>query len=200
MEEPVEETFPAVKQAKPKVTKKAAKDRDKDLKNAEVSRADFVIGEDTTEAPVLISGAAKKRGVAKREIPQESQPEKVVQESQVPTMDIGDDADEEVEVEHTISSATYNSARPEASRPRSQSRVRQPSGQRRRAGSASENERNDPAMRRKLGEITRKYENLHLKYQDLREIGLKESERNFERLKKESDTKTKSGPTRLGGN
>jgi hypothetical protein len=47
-------------------------------------------------------------------------------------------------------------------------------------------------LRRKLGEVTKKYENLHLKYQDLREIGLKEAERNFERLKKQSEEKTKS--------
>ena len=45
-------------------------------------------------------------------------------------------------------------------------------------------------MRRKLGEMTKKYENISIKYQDLREIGLKEAERNFERLKKQSEERT----------
>jgi regulator of replication initiation timing len=38
--------------------------------------------------------------------------------------------------------------------------------------------------------MTKKFESLNVKYQDLREIGLKEAERNFERLKKQSEEKT----------
>ena len=129
----------------------------------------------------------KKRGPSRKEVPADPSPEKVVVETQVPAMDIDADAEEDEIVEKTITRIAHS-----ASRARSNSRQRQPSLQRRQAGSASDTERNDPALRRKLGEVTKKYENLHLKYQDLREIGLKEAERNFERLKKQSEERTKS--------
>lgn len=45
----------------------------------------------------------------------------------------------------------------------------------------------DVSARRRLGELTRKYESLQMRYQDLQEVGLKEAYRNFERLRKESD-------------
>jgi hypothetical protein len=35
--------------------------------------------------------------------------------------------------------------------------------------------------------MTKKYDSLSVKYQDLREIGLKEAERNFERFKKQGE-------------
>lgn len=75
----------------------------------------------------------------------------------------------------------------------STSQIRQPSLTRRRAGSASDTERssNDPATRRKLGEVTKKFENLDLKYRNLREVGVKESEVNFDRLRNQVDAKTK---------
>ena len=96
-----------------------------------------------------------------------------------------DDTRGDEEVEPVISKPLRSTARP-----RDRSRPRQPSVQRHRAGSASDTERSDPALRRKLGEITKKYENLNVKYQDLREIGLKEAERNFERYRKQSEEKT----------
>jgi len=186
------EGLAAVKKTKLKPIQKAATGRGKVSKPVkEISRADYSIDDSTPEAPKLESRATKKGGAHKKQIPQEPPPEKVILESQVPAIDIGEDADEEVE--QTVSKTAHNVR----SRPRSQSRLRQPSVQRRRAGSASDTERNDPALRRKLGEITKKYENLHLKYQDLRELGLKESERNFEKLKKHSEEKTKSGLIRF---
>jgi hypothetical protein len=85
-------------------------------------------------------------------------------------------------VEEIVSKVAHN-----VRRPRSDSRTRNHSVQRRRAGSASDTERSDPALRRKLGDMTKKFENLNVKYQDLREIGLKEGERNFERLRKQTE-------------
>ncbi|KAG8531527.1 uncharacterized protein KY384_003156 [Bacidia gigantensis] len=60
---------------------------------------------------------------------------------------------------------------------------------RRRAGSASETDRTvgDPTLRRRLGEMTRKFENLDLKYRNLREVGLKEAEINYDKLRKQSE-------------
>ena len=76
---------------------------------------------------------------------------------------------------------------------RANSKQRQPSVTHRRAGSVSDTERgnNDPAIRRKLGEMTKKFENLDLKYRNLRDVGIKEAEANFEKLKKQSEERTK---------
>ncbi|GAB1319069.1 Monopolin complex subunit pcs1 [Madurella fahalii] len=50
----------------------------------------------------------------------------------------------------------------------------------------------DPALRRRLGEMTQKCESLELKYRDLKEIAVREAERNFDRLKKQSEEKSKA--------
>jgi len=49
----------------------------------------------------------------------------------------------------------------------------------------------DPALRRRLGEMTQKYENMELKYRDLREIAVKEAEKNFDKLRKQGEEKAK---------
>ncbi|TVY83866.1 Monopolin complex subunit [Lachnellula suecica] len=180
----IENTIVAVKQAKPKATKKKATGgRVKAVK--EVSRTNYSIEPEVSEALKPQTKPGRKKGPAKKEVAPEGSPEKVIPESQAQVMDVEGNADEEIEETITKSAPI--------SRARSNSRARQPSIQRRRAGSASdtERERGDPVLRRKLGEMTKKFENMHMKYQDLREIGLKESERNFERLKKTTEEKTK---------
>ncbi|KAL2157507.1 hypothetical protein VTH06DRAFT_6058 [Thermothelomyces fergusii] len=52
-------------------------------------------------------------------------------------------------------------------------------------------EKADPALRRRLGEMTQKYEALERKYNDLKEIAVQEAERNFDKLRKQSEEKTK---------
>ncbi|KAI1207104.1 chromosome segregation protein Csm1/Pcs1-domain-containing protein [Annulohypoxylon truncatum] len=59
----------------------------------------------------------------------------------------------------------------------------------RRAVPASDSELHEPAIRRRVGELTRKYESLEAKYRDLREIGVKEAERNYDLLKKQTEDK-----------
>ena len=70
---------------------------------------------------------------------------------------------------------------------------RQPLIGRKRAGSASDTERGggDPATRRKLGEMTKKFENLELKYKNLRETAIKEADANFAKYKAQSQIKAK---------
>ena len=48
-------------------------------------------------------------------------------------------------------------------------------------------EMDDVSVRRRLGELLKKYESLEVRHRDLREIGVKAAERNFERLKKQAD-------------
>jgi len=49
----------------------------------------------------------------------------------------------------------------------------------------------DPALRRRLGDMTQKYESLERKYLDLKEVAVREAERNFDRLKKQTDERAK---------
>ncbi|KAK5657678.1 hypothetical protein OQA88_2750 [Cercophora sp. LCS_1] len=50
----------------------------------------------------------------------------------------------------------------------------------------------EPALRRRLGEMTQKYEGLEAKYRDLREVAVREAERNFDRLKTQTEDKAKA--------
>ncbi|KAJ4300230.1 hypothetical protein N0V88_002902 [Collariella sp. IMI 366227] len=51
-------------------------------------------------------------------------------------------------------------------------------------------DKDGPALRRRLGELTQKYETLELKYRDLKEIAVKDAERNFDKLKKQGPGST----------
>ena len=82
----------------------------------------------------------------------------------------------------------------QASHARSNSRQARPilASTRRRGNSISDTEHaTEPDLRRKLGEMTGKFESLDLKYRNLREIGIKEAEANFEKLKKQSEDQTR---------
>ncbi|KAH7314157.1 chromosome segregation protein Csm1/Pcs1-domain-containing protein [Rhexocercosporidium sp. MPI-PUGE-AT-0058] len=184
MEGTVEDSMIAPK-TKSKVTKKTATARGTTAK-ATVQNDSIV-----EDAPVVTKPkgrAPKKTGPMRKENPVEPSPEKIVQETQYEEMDMDIDADDDEVVEAPVSKPIQS-----ISRTQSHSRQRQPSVQRRRAGSASDTERNDPALRRKLGEITKKYETLNIKYLDLKQIGIKEADRNMDRLKKETDQTTKNG-------
>lgn len=63
----------------------------------------------------------------------------------------------------------------------------------RRAGSASEIEGadEDSSTIRRLEEMTKKFEDLDTRYKTLKEVGIKEAQVNFERLKEQSEAKTK---------
>lgn len=53
-------------------------------------------------------------------------------------------------------------------------------------------EETDSSLRRRLGDLTKKYDALETKYRDLREIGVKEAERSFDRYKKQSEDRAKT--------
>jgi hypothetical protein len=79
-----------------------------------------------------------------------------------------------------------------SSRARSSSRQPDLYARHRRAGSASDTERaGEPALRRKLGDVTRQKENLELKYRNLKELGVTELQSNFDKLKKVTDQRAK---------
>lgn len=48
----------------------------------------------------------------------------------------------------------------------------------------------DVSVRRRLGDVTKQYQKLQARHQDLQQVGVKEAEQNFERLRKESAERT----------
>ena len=75
---------------------------------------------------------------------------------------------------------------------RAEGKTKQENTFRRRVGSASDTERGggDPNLRRKLGDITRKFENIDLKYRNLKDVGVSEANTNMDKLRKQCETAT----------
>lgn len=145
----------------------------------------------TTDAPKLGSKASlapKKANARKRQRQEEPElSETEIPETQVAPMD--DYGDEEVE-EPTPKPVVRKAILPRSSST-THSHSRQTSVVRQRAGSVSDNERHDPALRRKVKDLTTKLENLDLKYRNLRELGIQEAEDNFEKHKRQSEESKK---------
>lgn len=144
--------------------------------------------------PTVLRVQSKKAGVTAKQpgrhnLPTEPQhTQKIVQETQEGPMELDDSAfHENGDAEDEIPQSVFRQANNRGS----SSRHTQPFLARRQAGSASDTERvaSDPATRRKLGEITKKLENVDMKYRNLREVGVKEAEANFEKLKAQSETR-----------
>ncbi|MCJ1479447.1 hypothetical protein MMC13_008133 [Lambiella insularis] len=134
-----------------------------------------------------ISGADKQQSLI-----EQKGLEKVIPESQPPRLDDDDDLglpNDLGDPEEAVPQSVYRQVR----HAQSSSKQPQPSVIRRRVGSASDTEKGgtDPTIRRKLGEMTKKFESLDLKYRTLREVGVREAEANFEKLKKQSEERTK---------
>ena len=93
---------------------------------------------------------------------------------------------------NTTANIACSPQRPMKSFTRRASRSRQESVFRRRAGSASDTERGcgDPNLRRKLGDLTRKLEDIELKYRSLKEVGILEASANMEKLRKQCEATT----------
>lgn len=137
--------------------------------------------------PVAVRTAPKKPGSTAKHAdsgrpnaPAEPHSEKIIPETQLPslyqeTQNLEEDGDTEEEL-------------PQSSLP--QRRFPEKLQSRKRAGSVSDTDRatENPASRRRVGEITKKLDAMDVKYKNLREVGIKEAEANFERLKAQSET------------
>lgn len=179
----------AIKQRKPQPSKvKPGQKVDKIIKEIS-SRSNDTNQRESSDAPRIGSlppTARSKASHLKRQTSVEmKQRNDTIQETQRSAVDMDDYGDEDVEEPTPKPNGRYTSV------PRAASQTRQTYVPRRRAGSASDTERNDPAIRRKLGEMTKKLENLDLKYRNIREVGIKEAEHNFEKLKKQSEESKK---------
>lgn len=139
------------------------------------------------------SANTRKARPAKREVIPETQPDPdrmVIDESLPPSL-----------AESTFEEPTPKPKARQMSRQPSMTRERQPSVTReyqtsvsRRTGmSGSDTERagNDSTLRRKVGDLTKKLETLELKYENLHAIGVRDADTNFEKLKKQTELKSK---------
>lgn len=124
------------------------------------------------------------------------QQEKIIPETQV-AMDV--DQSESPEEDEEDEEALPQSVFRRTNNAREKTHQRQPLVSRKRASSASDNERggSDPATRRKLGEMTTKFEKLDMKYRTLREEGIKEANANFEKYKTLSQANAKGNVSLL---
>jgi hypothetical protein len=132
----------------------------------------------------------KKRG-AQKPLPKMAIEEPVIPDSQAPQLG-GDDAiSDQEEEEETETIATRTSPRKslvnghQANQPRKRPTV---------TFADAEKTPSDPDLRRRLGDMTKKYETLESKYRTLREIGIVEANANFEKIKKQCDTVTNCKP------
>lgn len=134
---------------------------------------------------------AQKANASKRQgFVEPRQHEKIIPETQVSVdIDPSELPEEEAEDEDAVPQSVFR----RTNNARNNTLQRQLPVARRRAGSASDTERggNDPALRRKLGDMTKKFENLELKYTNLREVGIKDAEANFEKYKTQTQAKAK---------
>jgi len=139
-----------------------------------------------------IPGAQAKKANADK--PHQSvepqQQEKVIPETQVPvetepSLFPEKDGDDEEAVPQSVFRRTNNA--------RTNPHQRQPSLARRRGGCVSDTERagDDPAARRKLGEMTKKFESLELKYNNLKEVGTIEAKAKFQELEASMQARAK---------
>ena len=140
-----------------------------------VARSSHIQGGHRKNLPKAISkasAASRSKAVGRLEIP-EPQPEPMETEPE--------------SQEHSQIAAHA----PAKSRARAGSSSRPDNTLRRRAGSASDIERGgDPNLRRKLGDVTRKFENIDLKYRNLKEVGIAEANANMEKLRKQCEVNT----------
>lgn len=133
-------------------------------------------------------GAAKRGGrkgaVAEEPVPEQEDPSEVPETQADDHMDIDPEDQDQVEDLPTFSRF---SAPPSVHR---SSSYHLPHSASKRPGSSSFE--SDPSVRRRLGEMTKKYEALELKYKELRNVAVTEAEKTFDRLKKTSDERNQS--------
>jgi hypothetical protein len=134
-------------------------------------------------APAKTKAAARGKSAKKVEEPEaHTIPETQPEEPEADEMDVEDS----IEVDE-IPESMPPPPRPSARRAQAQtSKARQTSAGPRRAGSASDTER-DPALRRKVGDLTRKLEAMAAKYETLKDAATAGKESNFDQLKKRTE-------------
>lgn len=144
-----------------------------------------------TTAPEPVRRGRKPKANAEVEIPETQQPGMEIPETQ--QIDITDlDMEEDERIEELPTQPTHHRQGAPSIQPH---QSRSLFSANRRPIPASDSELSEPTLRRRLGDLTRKHETLEGKYRDLQEIGIQEAERNFDRLRKQSEERANSNTT-----
>jgi hypothetical protein len=136
------------------------------------------------EAEEPPAGARRGRKAAGKK----AEPEEEV--SEIPETQQPEEAQSDSDDEHDDLADLPVSRTPERAKP-GRGGVPAPSSASKRPLHSLSPEKGDPVLRRRLGEMTQKYENLEHRYRDLKEVAVREAERNFDKLKKQSEDKSK---------
>jgi hypothetical protein len=142
----------------------------------------------TSGANIKKSTASQSRAAAAKGRTGRKVAEKEIQETQFSPMDVDEQSGEDNTVVAPSSSRQLAHAR-------ASSKSRQTSATRKRAGSASDTEKagstGDAGVRRRLGEMTKKFENVDLRNRTMKD-SLTEAETNYKKMKKTAEERIKS--------
>ncbi|KAL8951078.1 MAG: hypothetical protein Q9222_002918 [Ikaeria aurantiellina] len=191
VKQPPKKGRPAAKSKNPRGKKETDGEILKQIKNT----ADDEVFEYTPTTARQTKATKKNSGMplaGQPNVPVEpSASEKIIPDTQDVAMEIGPSdfpmySDGEEEVPQSVFRQTGNSS--------AYMKQRQIAGGRRQGSVAPDNETGggDPELRRRLGEMTRRFESLDLKYKRLTDVGIKEAESNFEKLISSSEAKSKA--------
>jgi hypothetical protein len=171
-----------------------AKKADEEVIEAQPPKKTRKATEPAQEPKKTTKKAAPKSRAAKRAQSPEPETEMTIPETQ-PDPDVMD-VEESIEIEEISESIPPPPPKPTARRMQQhRSSSKQPPSAQRRAGSVSDSER-DPVLRRKLGDVTKRFEALTVKYENLKEVASSQKESNFEQLRKKSEQTTKGAHSR----
>lgn len=172
----------------PKTLRQNAEARGKSKKVQRAVEELQEIEADQTTVVAQTSHAQKKRAKTAPKVLKQAAGPKPKQTNQAPAAVAETQLDQEQELEEDVRLVhdPVQISR-QTSIVRTASRRPQDATYRRRAGSASDTERGDPNLRRKLGDITLKFENIDLKYRNLKEVGVHEATANAEKMRKQCE-------------
>lgn len=195
MDELVEPKLPAKRKAPqrkvgPPPKKAAAQQVNSTQKDGEFEFTPTAVRQTKGIKNVAAAQAQKGNASKRQQSAEPRQQERVIPETQIP-MEAHpsgipeEDEDDEDAVPQSVFRRTNNA--------RNEPPQRQPPVARRRGGSASDAEMagNDPAMRRKVGEMTKKLESLESKYNNLKEVGSIEAKAKFQELEASTQARAK---------
>ncbi|CAN8102420.1 unnamed protein product [Discula destructiva] len=135
------------------------------------------------EAPVAAKRGRKPAKIL-NPVPAEDEPSEIPEtQAAADHMDVDGEEDDQVEDLPTFSHHSF----PPSAQPIGSYHV--PLSASKRSASLADHE-SDPSVRRRLGELTKRYEALEAKYKDLKNVAVTEAEKTFDRLKKTTEDKT----------
>lgn len=150
-------------------------------------KKEAVIPDSVQKKDASVAGKRGRKATETEEaVSAEDEPSEIPETQEAPDlMEVDDEEGDQVE---DLPVFSRFSAPPSAHR---QGTYHMPSSASKRSSNTLDPE-SDPSIRRRLGEMTRKYEALEAKYKDLKNVAVTEAEKTFDRLRKTSEERAQS--------